>query len=173
MLGVEQVFLKGNHEDAMLGFLEDSAITREWLMYGGDATLLSYGIELDRQRLGQPDGFEHLRQRFIENVPPSHVRFLKETQLYYSFGDYFFVHAGVNPKAPLDAQKENDLLWIRDAFLQSDKLYDKIIVHGHSIAPRPDIRSNRIGIDTGAYATGILTCLILKDNIRRFISTAD
>ena len=86
-------------------------------------------------------------------------------------GDYFFVHAGVRPGVPLDRQAVEDMLWIRDEFLDFTGTFGRIVVHGHTITDAPEVRDNRIGIDTGAFATGQLTCLVLEGSERRFLST--
>ena len=99
---------------------------------------------------------------FRSALPDSHLRFLQDLRLTFSCGDFFFAHAGVRPGIPLVEQREQDLLWIRDDFLLHEEDFGKIIVHGHTPAKTPDIRSNRINIDTGAFATGRLTCLILQ-----------
>jgi serine/threonine protein phosphatase 1 len=95
-------------------------------------------------------------------LPSQHLSFLRSLRLNFTCGDFFFTHAGVKPKVPLDRQREEDLLWIRDDFLLCEDDHGKIIVHGHSPVAEPDIRANRINIDTGAYATGRLTCLIME-----------
>ena len=95
-------------------------------------------------------------------MPESHYRFLTGLPLSFTCGDYFFVHAGVRPGAPLSRQREEDLLWIRDDFLCCEEPFEKVIVHGHTPVMEPEVRKNRINIDTGAYATGRLTCLTLE-----------
>jgi serine/threonine protein phosphatase 1 len=104
-------------------------------------------------------------------LPARHLTFLRELRLSHVEGDYLFVHAGVRPGVPLDRQERHDLLWIRDEFLDSDADLGKVVVHGHSIADEPELRANRIGIDTGAFATGRLTCLVLEGADRRFLAT--
>ena len=102
-------------------------------------------------------------------MPDEHRRFLEELRLSFTCGDFFFVHAGVRPGVPLSQQREEDLLWIRDDFLLSETRFHKIIIHGHTPVLAPDVRSNRINIDTGAYATGKLTCLVLEGGEKFFI----
>jgi serine/threonine protein phosphatase 1 len=104
-------------------------------------------------------------------LPDHHRRFLSALPLMHEEGDYLFVHAGVRPGVPLERQRPEDLLWIRDEFLRSDADHGKVIVHGHSISEEPVLRANRVGIDTGAFATGRLTCLVLEGNQRSFLST--
>src|SRR3974390_1185899 len=102
-------------------------------------------------------------------LPGSHRRFIGTLKSSFTCGDFFFVHAGVRPGIPLTKQSEEDLLWIRQDFLLYEEDFGKIVVHGHTPVPEPDARSNRINIDTGAYATGRLTCLKLEANRINFI----
>ncbi len=103
------------------------------------------------------------------SMPDSHRRFLGGLALSFSCGDFFFVHAGVRPGVPLQEQSQNDLLWIREDFLLHEEDFGKVVVHGHTPAREPDIRPNRINIDTGAYATGRLTCLVLEGHQVSFL----
>ncbi|WP_209781302.1 metallophosphoesterase [Azospirillum agricola] len=164
------VFLRGNHEETMLAFLSDIAAGPGWLTYGGDATLASYGLQAPA-----PDAPpEHLleAQRLLNAaLPPHHRNFLASLRSHLTIGDYHFVHAGVRPGVPLDRQDDGDRLWIRNEFLSSRTNHGKMVVHGHTIAPEPELRANRIGIDTGAYATNRLTALVLEGTDRRFLCT--
>ena len=165
-----KVFLRGNHDDAMLRFLQgelDQA--QDWLLLGGTATLVSYGVNPFRSQMMQD--LESLRKEALGKVPESHKRFLEETVLSCERGGYYFVHAGVRPGVPLDRQNDKDKMWIRHDFLGSHADFGKTVVHGHSILPEPDVQPNRIGVDTGAYATGTLTALALYDSTHRFLST--
>lgn len=163
------IFLRGNHEQVMLDFLAgDDAVLESWLHFGGTATLASYGVPLmPRSRLTAA----MLRSLALEKIPTSHLTFLQATQLDYSCGDYYFVHAGIRPGVPLPMQTAIDKLWIRQEFLNSTLDHGQMIIHGHTITMTPDIQPNRIGIDTGAYATGKLTCLILHNATQEFLST--
>jgi serine/threonine protein phosphatase 1 len=168
--GVEVVPLMGNHEEMMLRFLEDIAVGRTWMMNGGDATLRSYGVDPP----GMFSGTSVLReaqQHFADRLPARHLSFLEGLAITHTEGDYLFVHAGVRPGVPLDRQHTEDLLWIRDEFLDSERDFGKIVVHGHSISLDPEFRPNRIGIDTGAYRSGQLTCLVLEGTERRLLTT--
>lgn len=168
--GMAKVFLRGNHDDAMLRFLKGELDhTQDWLMLGGTATLVSYGVNPFRASVMQD--LKTLRRAVLDKVPEEHRQFLASTTIDCTRGDYYFVHAGVRPNVPLDKQTERDRMWIRHDFLGSAENFGKVVVHGHSILPEPDIHPNRIGIDTGAYATGILTCLVLHDTTHRFLST--
>lgn len=169
LAGFERVHLKGNHEDMMLKFLAERP-DPNWLFNGGTETLASYGVTLfswliDFWKL------EDLQKRLRESLPADHRRFLESLCLRHTEGDYGFVHAGVRPGAPLDAQDARDLMWIRGPFLNSNIDFGKRIVHGHTINPAPVVRPNRIGIDTGAFFTGHLTCLVLENAGHRFLST--
>lgn len=169
--GFEQVCLMGNHEEAMISFLEDIKVGSMWLRNGGGETLLSYGASLPSGMSSVNDRLEAARRSLREKLPASHRAFLTSLPLFHVEGDYLFVHAGVRPKVTLADQHRNDLLWIREEFLNSKADLGHMVVHGHTIQREPDIRANRIGIDTGAYATGILTCLVLEGTERRFLQT--
>jgi len=152
----------------LLQFLEDSSVGAEWLAYGGLATLMSYGVNLKGE--GSIDQKLAVAQQALnESLPASHKEFLRSLPTHATAGDYFFVHAGVRPGIPLDQQRDSDLIWIRDEFLASQDFHGKIVVHGHSYKTEPEVRPNRIGIDTGAYATGRLTCLVLEGQNLRFL----
>jgi serine/threonine protein phosphatase 1 len=167
--GFESVFLKGNHEDSMLQFLVDPGVAPAWMNYGGDATLYSYGVRPpDPRRI---DELLAAQKAFIEALPPEHLEFLRALKLVHVEGDYAFVHAGFRAGVPIEFQMPADMMWIRDEFLSSDADFGKIAVHGHTITDHPQIRGNRIGIDTGAFATGTLTCLVLEGAERRFLAT--
>ena len=170
--GFEYVFLKGNHEQAMLQFLEDAAFGKTWKYYGGLETLHSYGIT-ELTLSDDPADFERARERFDAALPHAHRHFLETLQLSAEFGGYFFAHAGVRPGVALHRQIEEDLLWIREDFLESSSRYGKVVVHGHTPREEVVVRPNRIGIDTGAYMTGVLTALVLEGEGKRFLQTGD
>jgi diadenosine tetraphosphatase ApaH/serine/threonine PP2A family protein phosphatase len=115
--------------------------------------------------------FGHAQQQFAERLPAGHKTFLETLAVTHTEGDYLFVHAGVRPGVALDQQRTEDLLWIRDEFLDSDRDFGKVVVHGHSISLDPEFRPNRIGIDTGAYRSNQLTCLVLEGTERTLITT--
>jgi serine/threonine protein phosphatase 1 len=156
----ETTCLRGNHEAYMLEVLRDPAKLTEWRKFGGLPTLMSYGIQPSLN----PDAAEQvvLIETLAKQMPDAHLRFLENLLPSYVCGDFFFVHAGVRPGVPLKEQTETDMLWIRDEFLGSDENFGKFIVHGHTPVREPDIRDNRINIDTGAYATGNLTLLTIQ-----------
>ncbi len=154
------ICLKGNHEACLLEFLENPEILNAWAHNGGLTTLLSYGVEPVLH--SDPRTSTRIAAALAEVMPPSHLDFLFDLPLTFTCGDYLFVHAGIRPGIPFARQREEDLLWIRDAFLSHEALFEKVIVHGHTPVMEPQIRTNRINIDTGAYATGRLTCLRLE-----------
>jgi serine/threonine protein phosphatase 1 len=165
----ESIFLLGNHEQALLDFIEYPVEAAAWLTFGGREALYSYGIAL--AHLPTIHEVPQLAERFDNELPDSHREFLHNCFESWRCGTYYFVHAGIRPGVDLDAQMPADKLWIREEFLTSEADHGAIIVHGHSIFMEPQIRPNRISIDTGAFATGVLTCLVLEGNIHRFLQT--
>jgi serine/threonine protein phosphatase 1 len=156
----ESIFLRGNHEAFLLDVLRDAGRMEVWKEYGGFQTLMSYGLA-PSLRPGRDEQGELIRAlRAV--MPEQHWLFFSSLKPCFSCGDFFFVHAGVRPGVPLRQQREEDLLWIRDEFLDSEADFGKFIVHGHTPVPKPDLRANRINIDTGAYATGVLTLLTIE-----------
>jgi serine/threonine protein phosphatase 1 len=141
------ITLKGNHEAWALGVADGSAKATVWLRNGGAATLRSYGVS------------------DVGELPPAHLSWLRSLRLTYDDGRRFFVHAGVDPRRPLDAQREEDLLWIRGAFLDDERDYGRLIVHGHTPLEGtvPDLRSNRLNLDTAAVFGGRLTAAVFTD----------
>ncbi len=168
--GFQSICLKGNHEDLFLRFLEDPGIGPSWFNNGGDATVYSYGLRIP-QDLPREIRFAQIRKDLQAALPPAHFEFLTNLRLTFEVGDYLFVHAGIRPGRVLAGQMPQDLLWIRDKFTNSRANHGKIVVHGHSITHQPEIHENRIGIDTGAYMTDNLTCLVLENDTKRFLST--
>jgi len=166
----EAHFLKGNHEALLLGFLYGATPLEHWLLNGGEATMASYGVDVDRLVLSGASE-EIWRNAFRKTLPAAHLTFFKTLELTLPVGDYLFVHAGVRPGVPLTEQGEADLIWIRGQFLDYPGSLGKIVVHGHTPAREPEMRSNRIGIDTGACFTGTLTALRLEGRSRRFLQT--
>jgi serine/threonine protein phosphatase 1 len=168
--GFDVHFLKGNHESIMLDFLEDPSCLGQWLANGAEATLRSYGVDvgtLARER-ARPETW---RKAFLAALPGRHRAFFESLELMVPVGDYLFVHAGVRPGVPLEAQDPQDMIWIRGEFLRAPDDFGKVVVHGHTPTTVPDVRANRIGIDTGAVFTGRLTALRLEDSSRGFVQT--
>ncbi len=165
------IFLRGNHEDAMLRFIDgDLGVAANWFHFGGRETIASYGMPLP-PRNPSPEQAAAIHAALLAAMPAEDLAFLRATRLYHQCGDYGFAHAGVRPGVPLQQQKAADLMFIRGEFLNSDADFGALVVHGHTIAPEPEVRHNRIGIDTGAYATGKLTCLVLEGSKRKFVQT--
>jgi len=164
------IALKGNHEALFEAFLRDPTVASQWRRWGGLETLHSYGVPVAQVMVGK--GFEEASNALRQSVPPEHFQFLGSLRFSLSLGDYFLCHAGVRPGVPLEHQQPEDLLWIREEFLNSRMSFGKVVVHGHTPTASPEVLPTRINIDTGAFATGRLTCLILEGESRRFLSTA-
>ena len=168
--GAEAVHLLGNHEAFMLQFLEDPSVGEAWLKNGGDSTVYSYGV-------GAPHLSDRAQRHQImcddlrSKLPATHLEFLRSLKQSHVEGDYAFVHAGIRPGVPLDEQVDDDVLWIRSGFLEDKSDHGKCIVHGHTIIDDIDVRPNRIGIDTGAYYSGPLSCLVLDGESRAVLQT--
>jgi serine/threonine protein phosphatase 1 len=165
----ESVFLKGNHESIAVRCLNDLGLFYYWLRLGGLETLLSYGVS--PEILAGPGKIVELRAAFESALPPSHLHFFRSLQNSSQCGDFFFAHAGVRPNVALSRQKEDDLLWIREEFLSSSEDFGKVVVHGHTPTLDIDVSSNRVNIDTRAYATGRLTCLVIEGSCLSVIDT--
>ena len=164
--GFQAVYLRGNHEETLVRFLEDPRWLEHWLPMGGASTLLNYRVNVPgngstAQRAPQ------VRDALLASLPEKHLSFLRLLRPSFALGDYFFAHAGIRPGVPLNRQSPEDLLWIRDGFLASTARHEARIVHGHSIVSRPEVLPHRIALDTGAYATGNLSCAVLEnDHVR-------
>lgn len=162
------LFLRGNH-DAMFagGIAGDRRLGEIWLNNGGVETLESYGLNLI-------EFIEALRedQPVREKIPRTHCAFLDGLARNVRLGDYYFVHAGIEPDRPLDEQDDEAQLWIRDRFLLSERQFEAVVVHGHTPVPQVEVRPNRIGIDTGAVYGGTLSCLVLEGSERMLLTAA-
>jgi len=170
--GFERVTLKGNHEDLLLRFLDgDLDMGRHWFDYGGLEALAHYGVAIPDRHARDDASVAHLRDRFASALPQAHLDFFRSLPVSFQAGDYYFVHGGIRPGVPLAEQSDHDRMWIRKAFLDSDADHGAVVVHGHSISEHPVIRPNRIGIDTGAYRSGVLTCLLLEGPLHDFLRT--
>lgn len=162
--------LAGNHEEMFLESFSDLNMLRHFLKHGGRETVLSYGID---QKLYNRCSIEEIQDLMRRHVPVADQIFLKSFEEYLVLGDYAFVHAGIVPEIPLADQTRQDLLWIRDPFLGYADRHSHFIVHGHTIVEEVEERSNRIGIDTGAYRFGRLTALVLEDKTRSYIQAVE
>jgi serine/threonine protein phosphatase 1 len=165
--GFETHFLLGNHEAEMLGFLRNAQRGPGWARHGGDATLESYGCTAIRS--DDAAGWEALRQAFAAATPDRHRQFLEGLKTHLVLGDYLFVHAGVRPGRPLEAQDRRDLISIREPFLSAPTGLPYLVVHGHSPNDRPVFNEDRLGMDTGAYVSGVLTAARLYKDAVHFI----
>jgi serine/threonine protein phosphatase 1 len=154
------VNLMGNHEEMMLAAVAggDKAAISMWLTNGGAESLLSWSIS----RKVAPEEWGGM-------IPAEHQTFMRDLEVSYRHGPYFFVHAGIKPGVALAAQTRQDLLWIREPFLSSKLTHDAVVVHGHTPRHEPTVRPNRIGIDTGAVMGGVLTCVVLEDDKLGFL----
>ncbi len=163
--------LQGNHEEVFLMAARgDESALRFMTRIGGRETMLSYGAtetNLDEMTLGQ------LRDWLMAAVPEAHLQFIESMTDRVVIGDYCFVHAGIRPQVPLDEQEGRDLRWIRDEFLTFETPHQHFVVHGHSITAGVEQKANRMGIDTGAYATGVLTAVGLEGTEQWFLSTSN
>lgn len=155
--GYERRFLKGNHEQSMLGFLDDPMARRAWLLQGGVETLLSYGVQPPPPVGAEEQDWIGVAQLLMARLPPGHYDFLQSLERYVELGDYAFVHAGIDTGRSLAEQTDEDLFWIRASFIASKRPFSHRVVHGHTPVDEPYADSRRVAVDTGAYASGTLT----------------
>ena len=165
----DYVALKGNHEALLEAFLDDPGIGAQWRHFGGLETLHSFGVRVAPLMVER--NFDEAAEQLRAALLPVHSEFLASLKTSLTVSRYFLCHAGVRPGVALERQSEEDLLWIRDEFLKSKMDFGKIVVHGHTPTEAPEVLPNRINIDTGAFATGRLTCAVLDDSNCRFLST--
>jgi serine/threonine protein phosphatase 1 len=169
MQSYDAVCLMGNHELMFATFLDQPHTLDQWLSTGAAATLSSYGITPPSHPTAAQA--EALCDTLRRAMPLAHRVFLSNRPLTSVCGDYLFVHAGIRHGLPLSRQGEADLVWIRHDFTNSDEPFEKFVVHGHTPVPTPEVRPNRINIDTGAFATGRLSCLVLEGDGRWLLQT--
>ncbi|MDP3080263.1 MAG: metallophosphoesterase family protein [Brevundimonas sp.] len=166
--GIEWRFLKGNHEQAMLGFLEDPSTGPKWCEYGGDNALRSYGLRVP-DLAHRTEAWARVAADLRHKLTAREREFLKSLELSVTLGDYFFSHAGARPGVALDRQSSEDLMWIRQPFLNSRTAFERVVVHGHTPTLRVHADHRRIGLDTKAYDTGVLTALRLQGRERSLL----
>ena len=157
---IQTVFLLGNHEEVLLRILAGEAdLIAKWRSFGGTECLMSYGVDAAQlSGLEDEDALAVVRKA----IPKKHVEFLESFDDSCRFGDYLVVHAGIRPGIEFDQQRQTDLRWIREPFLFDETDHGFVVVHGHTIRPEVEVRPNRIGIDTGAYRSGVLTALAIE-----------
>ncbi|RAN35961.1 metallophosphoesterase family protein [Hyphomonas pacifica] len=177
----ETVFLMGNHEEALLRFLDDASFGKQWVRYGGGETLYSYGFQPPNTRASlrshdamaeAQKAWEMVWTQFRERLPQEHLEFYRSLKPYHIAGDYLFVHAGMRPDTPIEEQTVRDLLWIRDEFLDDSREFDHVVVHGHTPAEDVHHDNRRIGLDTGAFISGRLSAAKLFGEDVSFLETS-
>lgn len=181
MQAFERVFLMGNHEEALLRFLNDVNFGKQWVRYGGAETLYSYGLQPpqnSRAAMQSHDAMEAFKRawekvwtEFRNRLPEKHLQFYQNLQHYFVTGDYLFVHAGLRPGEPLENQTVRDMLWIREEFLDAEEQFPQVVVHGHTPTDAIFRDDRRIGLDTGAFISGKLSAVRLFRDEVSFLST--
>lgn len=160
--------IAGNHEEMLLWSFTRREVLRAFITYGGRETMLSYGLDAE---VFDEATLDDLQQLLPGLVPEDHLAFLQAMEDQVRIGDYLFVHAGIRPGIELEDQRQSDLRWIRGDFLDDKRDHGVMVVHGHTISEAVDVRPNRIGIDTGAFMSGILTAIGLEGTARWYLST--
>lgn len=156
------LFIRGNHEDSLIrGLRGEPQLLPSWLEYGGTECAVSYGLS---PHMISGQSVEALEHALLSHIPAEHIDFLDSFLDSVEFGDYLLVHAGVRPGVSLSAQTSRDMRWIREPFLSSKANFGKMVVHGHTVVDRVDIRPNRIAVDTGVYKSGLLSAIRLEDD---------
>lgn len=163
------LFVMGNHEEMMVrGMMEEAHLLPGWLEHGGYACAESYGVPRSHLLGQEPDAMQHALRMAI---PKKHVLFLKDFLECVQFGDYLFTHAGIRPGVPIEKQAGREMRWIRGPFLDYEGDHGVVVVHGHTVQPDIVVKSNRIGLDTGAYETGRLSAICIENTHTSFLST--
>ncbi len=162
--------LAGNHEEMFLTSLEKPEVLRHFLKHGGRETILSYGLS---KKQFNAMTLDELFEALPKIIPQSDLDYMASFEECIVAGDYLFVHAGIDPGVAIAEQTRKDMLWIRDRFLSHEGPLEKVVVHGHTIFDRVMDCGNRIGIDTGAFRSGVLSALVLEGDQRRILQTID
>jgi serine/threonine protein phosphatase 1 len=170
--GYETRYLKGNHEQSMLAFMDNPLANRAWVLQGGAETLNSYGVQPPSPLGATEEQWKAVAEALRAALPAAHLDFLNRLDRYVEFGDYAFVHAGVDASRALKDQTDDALYWSRAAFIASKRRFSHRIVHGHTPVDRPYVDHRRIAVDTGAYASGALTAVRLEGERVDFISVS-
>lgn len=169
--GLEVHYLRGNHEKIFLDFLADPVRHGPaWCTFGGREALASYGVNAPEASQDE-DAWLAARDALETALPAAHLAFFQDLATSFEIGDYFFAHAGAKPGVALADQVEADLLWIRGPFLSDKRRFEKVVVHGHSPGTEVHVDDRRIGLDTGAYATGVLSVIRIEGEGRELIQT--
>jgi serine/threonine protein phosphatase 1 len=168
----ERRYLRGNHEQAMVAFMDNPAANRGWLIHGGTETMLSYGVQPPASVGASEDDLAAAAAALRASLPPEHLAFLDGLERYVELGGYAFVHAGIDAERALTEQTDGTLYWTRERFLESKRRFTHRVVHGHTPSERPYVDERRIGVDTGAYASGILTAVRLEGEAVTFFSVS-
>jgi serine/threonine protein phosphatase 1 len=169
--GFVTLCMRGNHDQSMLTFLDEPEFLATWKGFGGNETLLSYGVQ--PPLLDDIESLAKTRDAFAAAVPPDHMDFLEELPYFARIGNYLFVHAGFRPGRTLEKQRAADMLWIRGEFLNARCDFGGTVVYGHTPSATPVLRPGRIGIDTGAYMSGKLTLAVFEGGTRRFYAISE
>ncbi|RZJ01667.1 MAG: serine/threonine protein phosphatase [Brevundimonas sp.] len=169
---VETVFLRGNHEQKMEEFLSNPDVGPEWCAYGGQQTLESFGLKVPAMS-HRADVWNHLSADLHHKVSPRIKAFLTDLAPMFEVGGYFFCHAGARPGVALSLQDDSDLMWIRRSFLNDDAPFERLVVHGHTISDGIHMDHRRIGIDTGAYKSGVLSAIRLEGASRLLLQAIE
>lgn len=164
------IALAGNHDVGFLDFLAEPDGQGLFARYGGRETARSYGVEID---FGDPAGLRAGHAALSKAMPRRHRDVLGHLRFSVSFGDFLFCHAGIKPGVPLDEQKPHTLIWIRDEFLDWTGLHPKVVVHGHTPSPEPEVLANRVNVDTQAYASGVLSALVVDGREKELMQVTD
>ncbi|HVY84676.1 MAG TPA: metallophosphoesterase family protein [Caulobacterales bacterium] len=170
--GFERHYLKGNHEQSMLSFLEDPLANRGWVMHGGAETLRAYGVQPPQTVGGDDLAWLLAADQLRLKLPDAHRAFLEGLERMAVLGDYAFVHAGIDSARTIEEQLDQDLLWARGRFLADKKRYSHRIVHGHTPVDQPYADQRRVAVDTGAYASGTLSAARFEGEDVSFISVS-
>ncbi|MBX3576463.1 MAG: metallophosphoesterase [Rhizobiaceae bacterium] len=163
------VSLAGNHDLGFLEFLATPDHNGIFAGFGGRETALSYGVEVDFR----PSEIHRGHRELARAVPRSHSDFLGALHFAATFGDFFFCHAGIRPGIALDLQDPQDLIWIRGEFHRFEGLHPKVVVHGHTPSRTPDVRANRVNLDTGAFQSGVLSALVIDGRDKQILQVSE
>lgn len=171
--GYERRYLKGNHEQSMLGYMETPLENKAWVLQGGAETMHSYGVAPPPPIGATEADWLIAAEQLRAHAPQSHLDFLNNLERYVVYGDYAFVHAGVDASRTLEQQTDTDLFWSRAQFIASKRRFSHRVVHGHTPVERPYADERRIAVDTGAYASGVLTAARFEADQLDFLSVSD